>query len=59
MEGVEVTSIVRVVVDGTMLDDTLLDAEVELVVEDEVLLKPNTVVKSVTMVFQRRVQVED
>jgi hypothetical protein len=52
VEGVEVMSIVKVVVDGTMLDEILLDAEVELVVEDEVLVEPNTVVKSVMMVFQ-------
>lgn len=50
---------VKVVVDGTRLDDILLNAEVELVVEDEVLVKPNTVVKSVTIVFQRWIQVED
>ena len=56
VEGVEVTSIVKVVVDVRMLDDMLLDAGVELVVEDEVLVKSISVVKSVTMVFQQQVE---
>jgi hypothetical protein len=52
VEGVEVTSIVVVVVNGIRLDDILLDAEVELVVEDEVLVKPN-------MDLKQWVQVKD
>ena len=52
MGGIEVTSIVKVVVDVSVPDGILLGVEVELVVEDEVLVEPNTVLKSVTMVSQ-------